>query len=382
MRGLVAVVTHGGATFVEQMARIWAAGDAVLPIDARLPAALVDQLLAELRPTALIDPTGATTVRADGRSVDAGDAVVIATSGTTGTAKGVVLTHDAVAASAHATSAWLGVDPARHRWLACLPVAHIGGLSVITRAQATGTPLIALPGFDAEAVRAAALSGATHVSLVATALTRVDATAFERILLGGSAAPARMPANATMTYGLTETGSGIWYRDAAHGSASARQGLIDGAELRIVDGNIQVRGPMLLRCYRRRNDDTDPRAADGWFATGDGGSLDDGGLRVDGRLGDLIVTGGQKVWPQIVERALSEHPGVADVLVYGRPDAEWGHAVTAMVVPRDTINMPTVEDLRAFGRDRLAPYALPRAVELVATLPRTALGKLVRHPRP
>src|SRR5690606_6663843 len=105
---------------------------------------------------------------------------------TTGAPKGVVLTHAAIEASSRATSARLGVDPARHRWLACLPVAHIGGLSVVLRALNTGTPFDLLPSFDPDAVEAAARRGATHVSLVATALRRIDASLFERIVLGGS----------------------------------------------------------------------------------------------------------------------------------------------------------------------------------------------------
>src|SRR5690606_25817676 len=100
--------------------------------------------------------------------------LVVATSGTTGEPKGAVLTHAAVVASAEATSARLGVDPAHHRWLACLPLAHVGGLSVVTRAIVTGTPVEVHDGFDAAAVADAARRGATHVSLVATALSRID----------------------------------------------------------------------------------------------------------------------------------------------------------------------------------------------------------------
>src|SRR5436309_14612391 len=136
--------------------------------------------------------------------VDDGDAVVVATSGTSGEPKGVVLTHDALRASAVATSARLGVDPTHDRWLACLPLAHVGGLSVITRALATGTPVTVPGGFDAAAVDTAARDeGATLVSLVATALRRIDAGRFRVIVLGGSAPPRQLPDNVVTTYGMT-----------------------------------------------------------------------------------------------------------------------------------------------------------------------------------
>ena len=165
---------------------------------------------------------------------------VVATSGSTGEPKGVVLTHDAVRASALATNQRLGVTAADH-WLACLPLSHVGGLSVVTRALVTGTALTVLPGFDAATVTAAAGRGASLVSLVATALARIDPTIFRRILLGGSAPPPVIPPNAVATYGSTETGSGVVYDGVP----------LDGVEVRIDgDGEIRVRGPMLLRCYR------------------------------------------------------------------------------------------------------------------------------------
>ncbi len=131
----------GGPAFVETLQRIWDRGDAVLPLDPRLPDPARDDLIAALRPGRLIDASGDETALAGGLAVEDGDAVVIATSGSTGTPKGVVHTHASVAASAAASSARLGVDPGRDRWLACLPLAHIGGLSVVIRALLTGTPI-------------------------------------------------------------------------------------------------------------------------------------------------------------------------------------------------------------------------------------------------
>jgi O-succinylbenzoic acid--CoA ligase len=374
MRRLLALVQPPGPRFVEELQRAWDHGDAVLPVDTRLPDALVTRLLDEVGVHAVIDADGERVERdapdrGGARPVEDGDALVVATSGTTGVPKGVVLTHDAVRASALATSARLGVDPARHRWLCCLPVAHVGGLSVITRALHTGTPLEVHPGFDATAVTHAAARGATHTSLVTAALVRIDPFVFERILLGGAAPPADVPANCTRTYGMTETGSGIWYDDAP----------LDGVEVEVRDGEIFVRGPMLLRAYRRAEADVDPRSPDGWLATGDGGALTaDGRLVVHGRQGSVIVSGGEKVWPEAVERVLAEHPGVADVLVRGEPHPEWGHEVVACIVPVDRASPPTVAELRDFGREHLPPYALPRSVRLIDSLARTALGKLRR----
>jgi O-succinylbenzoic acid--CoA ligase len=361
---LVALALPAGTRFVDELQRAWDDGDAVLPIDTRLPPAAVSALLDELAPAVVVDANGDRVTRADAIPVERCDALVMATSGTTGRPKGVVLTHSSIEASSKASSARLEIDPARHRWLACLPVAHIGGLSVIARALHTGTRLDTLPSFDADAVVAAAARGCTHVSLVPTALARIDAGRFERILLGGSRPPDVVPPNCVVTYGMTETASGIWYDDRP----------LDGVEIEVRDGEIRVRGPVLLRCYR---DGTDPKTTDGWLPTGDAGELDEHGrLLVHGRRGDMIISGGENVWPASVEAVLERHPSVAEVLVVGRADPEWGQAVSALVVPRD--DPPTVEELRAFARDHLPPYALPRRVELVRSLPRTALGKLRR----
>lgn len=352
MRRLIVVEARGTDAFVERLRRAWDDGDAVLPLDPRLPAPARERVIAAARPD---EPT------------EDGDALAVATSGTTGDPKSAVLTHDAVAASARATSARLGVDPASDRWLACLPLAHVGGLSVVTRALATGTPLTVHDGFDAHAVEAAAADGCTLVSLVPTALRRVDTRRFRTVVLGGSAMPPDLPANAVTTYGMTETGSGIVYDGAP----------LDGVDLRVVEGEIHVRAPMLLRAYR---DGADPKSSDGWYPTGDAGEWDETSrrLRVHGRIGDVIVTGGEKVWPAAVERVLAPCPGVAEVAVVGRPDPEWGQRVVALVVPADAADPPSLDALRDAAKVDLAAYAAPRELRIVDALPRTALGKVAR----
>jgi o-succinylbenzoate---CoA ligase len=352
MRRLIVVEARGGDAFVDRLRRAWDDGDAVFPLDPRLPAPARAQVLAAARPD---------------EPVADGDALVVVTSGTTGEPKAAVLTHDAVAASARATSARLGVDPAADRWLACLPVAHVGGLSVVTRALATGTPLSVHDGFDAVAVEAAARADATLVSLVPTALRRVDPALFRVVVLGGSAMPADLPPNAVATYGMTETGSGVVYDGVP----------LDGVEVDVVNAEIRLRCPMLLRAYRNG---TDPRDADGWFPTGDAGIWDaaSGRLRVLGRIGDVIVTGGEKVWPAAVERVLAAHPDVGEAAVVGVPDHEWGARVVAVVVPQDRARPPALADLRDAVKAALPAYAAPRELRIVDALPRTGLGKVAR----
>lgn len=373
---MYAIDLPGGSEFVTALRQVWDAGHAASPLEQRLPAGRRAELLATIGPDAIIDAsvvgdvndiglsaavayTGPRTGVAGDGELRSGDALVVATSGTTGQPKGVILTHDAVAASARATSERLDVD-ATSRWLACLPLSHVGGLAVVCRALVVGTDLVVHARFDAAAAMA---SGATHVSLVRAALTEVDPAAFHRILLGGSAPPDELPPNVTVTYGSTETGSGVVYDGRP----------LTGTEIDIAaDGTIRLAGPTLLRCYR---DGTTP-LRDGWLSTGDLGRWsDDGQLEVLGRADDLIVTGGENVWPDAVERLLATHPLVAEVAVTGTADDRWGQIVTAHVVPRDANDPPTLDDFRRHVDGVLADYCAPRRLHLVASIPRTSSGK-------
>lgn len=388
MGRLIALAIPPGPGYVDAIERIWADGDAIAPLDDRLPRAEAERVLDALRPTAIHGADGRRVERPGGAPTEDGDALIIATSGTSGQPKAVVHTHASIEASALATSSALGVDREQDRWLACLPLAHIGGLAVVLRSMVTGVPVEIHPHFDAAATIDAAERGATLVSLVTRALNQVPPELFRTVLVGGAAPPPVRADNVVATYGMTETGSGVVYQ----GPALGREGtvLLDGLEVTIGDpavtgpgpapgteGEIHLRGPMLFRGYRQ---DPTPFVEGGWFPTGDLGRWDaDGNLAVDGRRGDVIVTGGEKVWPDPVERLLLERDDVAEVAIIGRPDPEWGHRVTAIVVVADGHPTPTVESLRETVGATLPVWAAPKEVEVVDALPRTSLGKIRRR---
>ncbi|HKP90865.1 MAG TPA: AMP-binding protein [Thermoleophilaceae bacterium] len=319
-------------------------------------------------------------------AVDAGAAgdTVLLTSGTTGTAKPVVLTRANHEASAIA-SAWnLGVAP-DDRWLCVLPLHHVGGLAILWRSVIYGTTVVLQERFDpASAVAAVAAGEVTLASLVPTMLRRMrdaglrDPGRLRALLLGGGPVPrdllewaAETGIPALQTYGMTETSSQIATLSAHeavlhHGSAGRP---LLGVELRIGDADeILVRGPMVSESAV---------GADGWLHTRDRGRLDeDGFLHVEGRLDDVIVSGGENVVAGEVEDALLAHPAVADAAVAGRPDPEWGQAVTAWVVL--ATHVPDGE-LLAHCRGRLAPFKVPKSLVRVDELPRNAAGKVVRR---
>ena len=368
MAALAALDLPAGPELVDALRTVWERGDAVFPLDPRLPAPTRAAVLATMRPATVIGADGELPwTGGEPEPVADGDALVVATSGSTGKPKGVVLTHAAIAAHARGVHERLAVDPARDRWLACLPLAHMGGLGVVLRALVDGVGLDVVGSPDPATVASApAELGSTLTSLVPTALDRTDASAYRWIVLGGAADPVERPANVVRTYGLTESGGGVVYWPG---------GPLPGVEVRVLDDEVQLRGPTLLRCYR---DGTDPRCADGWLPTGDLGELRADGLVVRGRRDEMIVSGGENVWPTAVEAVLDRHPAVREAAVIGRADEEWGHRVVALVVPADPAHPPTLEALRAAVREELPAAAAPRELELVDRLPRSALGKLLR----
>lgn len=363
MRELVAIDVVRASDALEAVRQVWTNGDAALIVDQRLPQSAKQALVDGLRAHRVRYAAGESRLNSHAEPMDDADAIVIATSGTSGAPKGVIHTHASLRAASIASSAALESGAASH-WLACLPLAHIGGFGVVTRAWHTGAHLTVLDSFDAET----ALSvGASHVSLVATALRRINPAVFQRILLGGSRPPAELPSNVTATYGLTESCGGVVYNRKP----------LSGVEVAIsTEGEVLLRGPMLMSRYRG-TDATHPIDSDGWLHTNDIGTIRDGELFVAGRRGDMIITGGENVWPDAVEARLSSHPAVAECAVAGVTDAEWGQVVTAWIVPRAEAK-PTLDELRDHIAEALPRYAAPRRLVIVNDLPRTSLGKIVR----
>jgi O-succinylbenzoic acid--CoA ligase len=308
----------------------------------------------------------------------------ILTSGTSGGPRPVGLTYGNHLWSAVGSAFNLGVEPT-DRWLCCLPLAHVGGLSIVMRSVIYGTTAVVHPDFDIDRI-AASLEGdgVTLVSLVSTQLLRlleaeVDLLPLRAVLVGGGPVPEDVieeaigrGATVVQTYGLTEAASQVTTLEPGQAQrklGSAGRPLLT-THLRIQEGEILVQGPTVA-----------PGTADedGWLHTGDLGSIDEEGfLYVTDRLGDVIVSGGENVLPAEVEEVLLRHPGVADAAAVGRADAEWQEAVTAVVVLRNRASV-SAEELRAHCAAELAGYKVPKQVEFVAELPRTASGKLIRR---
>jgi O-succinylbenzoic acid--CoA ligase len=309
-------------------------------------------------------------------------AAILFTSGTTGVPRGAQLSYDALVASAAASAVNLGWRE-DDRWMACMPLAHVGGLSILTRCLAARAAVVLEPRFDAATLPARLVEErVTLLSLVPTMLAKLldehpswtPPSHLRALLLGGAAAPARLLARARArgipvltTYGLTEACSQV----VTGGRA------LPGVELRIVgdEGRVQVRGPMLMSGYLGEP----PLAPGAWFDTGDLGEIDASGtLRLHARRTDLVVTGGENVYPAEVEDALAACPGVAAACVFGVPDETWGQIVAALVVPEGAAAGFDREAFRAAVTERLAPHKRPRRLALVDALPQNRAGKLDR----
>ena len=328
-------------------------------------------------------------------------AAILYTSGTTGRPKGVMLTVNNFWWSAIGSARNLGTI-ADDRWIACLPLFHIGGLSIVTRSVIYGTTAEVHDRFDAERVNASIDDGATIVSVVPVMLERMlDARggtpyppSFRTVLVGGGPVPDALLARCenagvpvVQTYGLTETCSQVATLspdDARRKRGSAGLALHPN-ELRIEsttgdEGEILVRGPVVMAGYADDPDETSKATADGWLHTGDYGRLDDEGfLYVLDRRDDLIITGGENVYPAEVEAVVISHAAVEEAAVIGAYDATWGQRVVAVVRFKSGAVVPNATELDAWCRISLAGYKVPSEFRTVtAPLPRTASGKLRR----
>jgi len=342
----------------------------LFPLDHRMPAGEARELVRRVRPTQW----------ADGRAIAGGlgaaddVALVVATSATTGAAKAVELSARALASSARGFAAATGSLP-EDRWLSCLPLSRIAGLSTMVRSILAGThPETVLP-FDAALV---AKGEAQLISLVPAMLHRLlqlgwDPSPYRAILLGGGPIPNEMVreakergGNIVATYGLTETCGGCVYDGAPLGGVEVD---IDATSQILVKGNVVMNG------YRLDPQISAARLQDGWLRTGDLGSLQGGILVVNGRMDDVIITGGEKVSPVMVEQVLAQIEGVVDALLTSVPDAEWGRKTIALVVRSGSLDEQKV---RAAAKERLAASSVPSHVFFVESLPKTAAGKADR----
>lgn len=321
-----------------------------------------------------------------GEPIDDDIALVVTTSGTTGTPKGALLTGAALRAGADATASRLG-GPGR--WLLALPPHHIAGIQVVVRSLLAGTSPVQLDvatGFDIDRLPAAVArlgSGRRYTSLVATQLAKALAAPaaaaalaeLDAVLLGGGPAPqpildaaAAAGVRVVRTYGMSETAGGCVYDGVPLSGVGVRIGG---------DGRIAIGGPTLARGYRNPVA-PDPFTEPGWFATDDIGALDPSGrLTVLGRVDDAISTGGLTVMPAPVEAALSSHPAVAECAVFGIADDRLGQRVAVAVVVAGA-TPPTLAELRAHVAESLDTTAAPRELHIVTALPRRGIGKLDR----
>ncbi|WP_246540989.1 o-succinylbenzoate--CoA ligase [Mycobacterium spongiae] len=322
-----------------------------------------------------------------GESIDDDVALVVTTSGTTGSPKGAMLTAAALTASAVATHDRLGGPGS---WLLALPPHHIAGLQVLVRSVVAGSTPVELDvsgGFDVTELPSAVARlgpGRRYASLVSAQLAKAldDSAAaaalaeLDAVLIGGGPAPRpvlRAAASAGIavvrTYGMSETAGGCVYDGVP----------LAGVRLRVLpDARIAIGGVTLAKGYRNPVD-PDPFADPGWFHTDDVGDLDDSGvLTVAGRADDAISTGGLTVLPQLVETALCSHPAVRECAVFGLADDRLGQRVVAAVVVAAGHLPPTLDAMRAHAARTLDITAAPRELHCVTELPLRGIGKVDR----
>ena len=306
-------------------------------------------------------------------------AVVLFTSGTTGTPKAARLARDNLEANARAANEVLEVD-SRSRFLCVLPLFHVGGLGILFRCQLAGATVLLHERFDPQAVARELREGATHTSLVSSTLARVleHGAAFPPaiVAVGGGPVPGPLLERArkaglrvVQTWGMTETCSMATCERPRDADGATAGPPLPGFEVAVDAGEILVRGPAMMRGYLGQ-----PPLQGSFFRTGDLGELDARGrLIVHARRGDLIVSGGENVYPAEVEAALLAHPSVREAAVLPASDERWGQIGVAYVVTTASDG-----ELRDFLGGRIAKYKVPARFVHLGALPRNAAGKVDR----
>jgi fatty-acyl-CoA synthase len=351
-----------------------------------------------------------TPIRSGTAVVDDDTAIIMYTSGTTGHPKGAMLTHGNI--WWNNINVLLAYDVRENDTsLLIAPLFHIGGLNVNSIViWQKGGHIVLHRTFDAARClddiaryRITTLFGVPAMLLFISqqpGFANADLSSLDIILCGGAPVPeplmrlyAERGVPINQGYGMTESSPFITFLGPEWGMAklgsAGRTPMF--SEVRVVDadgrdvgaphvnGEVIIRGPNVMKGYW--NDPEATRAAidsEGWFHTGDIGYLDeDGFLYIADRLKDMVITGGENVYPAEVESALYDHPAIAEIAVIGLPDDKWGEAVVAIAALRPGA-MLDLEELRAFGTDRLARYKLPRRLEIVTALPRNPAGKVLK----
>ncbi len=326
------------------------------------------------------------------------------TSGTTGRAKPVIHSYHNHWSSAVASALNLGLMPS-DKWLACLPLFHIGGLSILFKSVIYGMPVYLLERFDEEKVHRALMEhNVSIISVVAVTCSRLlerlgdeyYPTAFRCMLLGGGPAPKPLLEKAkekrvpiVQTYGMTETSSQIATLNEAEALrklGSAGKPLFSASlQIQVDDttaepnqvGEIVVKGSMVTTGYYRREQANQEAFRDGWFHTGDLGYLDEEGfLFVVDRRSDLIISGGENIYPAEVEEVLLSFEGVQEAGVTAIEDSKWGQVPVAYVVANEQV---TADQLLVHCQARLASFKVPKQIYFRDQLPRNATNKLQRH---
>jgi O-succinylbenzoate-CoA ligase len=412
---LAAIIDDAGATAVVFQAEVAELATSVHRVvgsraigwrqvgDADPPGFATDLLLA-----ASERPAAGTVAGLAGADVRADDLLYLMyTSGTTGTPKGAMHDHATTVAAVVSTCAAMDYRPG-DRYYNVLPLFHVASLQMVNLCLYRDCTMVLGQAFDpAETWEVVERERITAMMAVPTMLAAMAGThdpvardlSSLRVLSTG-AAPVPLPLleryqglgiAVVQAYGMTETGGAISVLapdDAADHVGSAGQTLLT-LDLRVVDdkgrdrppgepGEIVVRGPVVTTGYWRRPEATAAAFRDGWFHTGDVGDLDEAGyLTIRDRLTDMVISGGENVYPAELEAVVGEHPGVVEVAVIGQPSPRWGESPCAVVVPAD----PQVDaaDLLAWVGERVAGFKRPRRVEVVDALPRNAAGKVLKH---
>ncbi len=377
MNNLVAIDLPQTQDLLKLIASIWDDGDAIYFIDQRFSDKLKQQAIDSVRPKYLINLEGKCELN-NSIEVCHGDALIISTSGTTGKPKALIHTFDSLKSHSRLVNEYLKINSQKDKWIACLPLNHIGGLGVVLRSMFENFEVAILEKPDPKRINDLNREGFNLISLVITILSKIDISHFKAVVLGGMAEPEKTQDNVFATYGLTETGGGVVYNGQTLNKVSIR--IDKDSSL------ISVKTPTLFRGYRSLFNETlhvyeisaqgiEPELTDGYFQTSDCGFFDNDRLKILGRTDDVINTGGEKIWPGTIESEISAIEGIIEVAVVPVADVKWGHKIVAAITKQPQSKI-TVTEIANVIRDSLSDWAVPKEIKFVQELPKTSIGKI------